>query len=94
MELFDILEQYPWESLPLYHFTQNTLPSLSQLHFFTPCSVILIFKKGLYGNEEEMMWKLIDDWYSGICLDTQLIVFVDCLNNIHKYFPLHDITLR
>ena len=42
---------------------------------------------------KEMMWKLIDDWYSGICLDTQLIVFVDCLNNIGKSFHLYDITL-
>jgi hypothetical protein len=44
--------------------------------FFTPYSVVLIFKKSLNGNEEEMMWKLIDDWYHGICLDTELIFFL------------------
>jgi hypothetical protein len=37
---------------------------------------------------------IIDDWDYGICSNTQLIVFVDYLDNIHKYFPLHDITLR
>jgi hypothetical protein len=87
MELFDILEQYPWVSLPLYHFTQNTLPSFSQLFFFHSLFCGTHFNKGLYGNGEEMMWNLIDDWYSGICLDTQLIFFFDHLNNIRKSFP-------
>jgi hypothetical protein len=56
--------------------------------------VVLIFKKGLYGNEEEMMWKLIDDWYYGRWLDTQLTIFIDCLNSIHESFPIHDTILR
>jgi hypothetical protein len=87
MAVFDILEKYPWESLPLYNFTQNTLPSFSQLHFFHSMFCGTHFKKALYRNGEEMMWKLIDDWYYGIFLDTQLIVFVDLLNSICKYSP-------
>jgi hypothetical protein len=43
---------------------------------------------------KEMMWKIIDDWYSGSWLYTLFNCFIDCLNNIHEYFPLHDIILR
>ena len=79
---------------PIIPFYEKYTPLIIPLtFFFFPCSVALIFKKDLYGNEEEMMWKLIDDWYCGIFLDTQLIVFVDLLNSICKYSPLHDITL-
>ena len=43
---------------------------------------------------KEMRWKLIDDWYSGSQLYRPFDCFIDCLNNIHEYFLLHDIILR
>jgi hypothetical protein len=93
MVLVDLyLEQYLWESLPFYHFSPNTTPSLSQLHLFTLCFVIVILRE-VCMEMKKIDVAVIDDWYSRICLDTQLIVFIDCLKNIRKSFPLHDITL-
>jgi hypothetical protein len=70
MELFSILiEQYPWESFLLYYFTQNTLPSLSQLHIHSMFYCYSFLRKSMYGNERNEV-AVIDDWYSEIYLDT------------------------